>query len=139
MSSFRRDAAGRLIIGAIGSLDHVGSDIHRHWASRKLAALFPQLAGQPLQHAWFGNIAMTSDHLPKIQRLGENAFSVFGYSGRGIGPGTAFGKALAMALASGDQGDLPLQPVEKYGESWTSMKRDFYELGASAFHLIDSR
>lgn len=137
MSSFRRDGAGRLIIGGIGSLDHAGGEIHRRWASRKLAALFPRLAGQPLQHAWCGRISMTSDHIPKIQSLGENAFSIFGYSGRGIGPGTTFGKAVGLALVCGDQRALPLRPVEQYAESITPLKCAFYECGASIFHLIN--
>jgi glycine/D-amino acid oxidase-like deaminating enzyme len=59
MSSVRRDAAGRLILGAVGALGWAGAAAHRAWARRKLAALFPDLAGQSLDFAWHGRIGMT--------------------------------------------------------------------------------
>lgn len=46
MSSFRLDATGRLLIGALGDLDGFGGTVHRAWARRKLAQIYPQLAGQ---------------------------------------------------------------------------------------------
>jgi glycine/D-amino acid oxidase-like deaminating enzyme len=136
MSSFRRDAAGRLIIGGIGSLDHPGEPVHRNWAERKMVKLFPQLMGQRLQYAWTGRIAMSSDHIPKIQRLGDNGLSVFGYSGRGIAPGTIFGRITADALVSGDYTSLPLQAQDNYEIKLPAIRQAFYETGASASHLL---
>ena len=136
MSSFRLDAAGRLIVGGMGALDHAGSAAHRRWAARKIGTLFPQIAGEPLEFFWFGRIAMTSDHLPKILRLGDNAFSVFGYSGRGIAPGTVFGKALARVLLRGGETELPLGPIDRYSERLTGLKGLVYEAGATAMHLV---
>lgn len=136
MSSFRLDAAGRFLIGGIGALDHAGSTAHKRWAARKIGALFPQIAGEPLEVFWFGRIAMTSDHLPKIQRLGDGAFSAFGYSGRGIGPGTVFGKALAGVLLGGAEADLPLAPIGSYSERFTQLRRIALEAGATVAHLV---
>ena len=48
MSSFRLDHAGRMIFGALGNLDGLGGPLHRQWAKRKLARLFPQLANRCL-------------------------------------------------------------------------------------------
>jgi len=139
MSSFRMDAAGRLIVGGMGSLDHAGRGIHRDWARRKLAALFPQAADYPFEHGWYGRISMTADHIPKIIRLGPRAIGIHGYSGRGIAPGTVFGKAAAAFLLGGDESGLPLPPADGYSESLTALKAAYYECGASAFHLVDSR
>ena len=136
MSSFRLDGAGRLIVGGMGALDHAGSAAHKRWAARKIGALFPQIAGEPLEFFWFGRIAMTSDHLPKILRLGDHAFSIFGYSGRGIGPGTVFGKALACVLLGDREADLPLGPIDSYSERFTGIKRMAFEAGATAVHLV---
>ncbi len=136
MSSFRLDAAGRLIVGGIGALDHAGSAAHKRWAARKIGALFPQIAGEPLEFFWFGRIAMTSDHLPKILRLGDHAFSIFGYSGRGIGPGTVFGKALARVLLGGSEADLPLGAIDSYSERFTGIKGMAFEAGATVAHLV---
>ncbi len=139
MTSFRMDAAGRLVIGAMGDLGHAGSGLHRGWAGRALARLFPALAGQPLEHAWCGRIAMTADHLPKLVRLGAGALSVFGYSGRGIGPGTLFGRDLAGALLSGDEGGLPVPVSDAYAERFTGLRQAVFETGAVLRHLVGAR
>ncbi|WP_420347836.1 NAD(P)/FAD-dependent oxidoreductase [Pelagibius sp.] len=139
MSSFRLDAAGRLLVGAVGSLEGPGARWHRAWAERKLAALFPDLAGIDLEHAWCGRIAMTGDHLPKILRLGERGVSVFGYSGRGISPGTTFGKAVAAYLVDGNERALPCDPVDAHRERLAGVKQAYYEFGASLTHAVGER
>lgn len=139
MSSFRLDQAGRLIIGAMGSLDGPLSGFHRGWASRKLAQLLPQLAEQKLQHAWCGRIAMTGDHLPIIQRLGPRGYAAFGYSGRGIGPGTVFGKALAQVIVDGDEDALPVRAVDAHAETAIALKAALFETAAASWHLFSAR
>ena len=135
MAAFRRDAAGRLLVGSIGALDHAGSGLHRSWARRKLAVLYPELKDQPLEHAWHGRIAMTRDHLPKIVHLGRDGLAIFGYSGRGIGPGTVFGAAAAEALASGRDDAFPLPVLEGYDERAVGMRERCFEAGAVADHV----
>lgn len=139
MSSFRLDAAGRLLVGAVGSLESAGGALHRSWARRKIAALFPALAEIDLEHAWFGRLSMTGDHLPKIVKLGERALSIFGYSGRGISPGTVFGRAAANYLMTGDEGVLPGGLLTGYRERMVGAKQAYYELGAALTHAVDSR
>src|SRR5690606_10087674 len=98
MSSVRLDRDGRLVVGAAGSLSHLGASVHTNWAYRKMVALYPFLKGEAIEHAWYGTIGMTSDHLPRVYRISDSAYGVFGYSGRGIAPGTVFGRAVAHAL-----------------------------------------
>ncbi|TMV39056.1 FAD-binding oxidoreductase, partial [Thioclava sp. BHET1] len=98
MTSIRTDAAGRLIVGGIGNAEGPGAAIHANWARRKLRRLYPQLGDLPFEHAWRGRIAMTGDHIPKAVEFGPNAYAVFGYSGRGICPGTVIGAAAGKAL-----------------------------------------
>ena len=136
MSSFRLDAAGRLIVGGMGALDHAGSAAHTRWAARKMGKLFPQISGEPLAYFWFGRIAMTSDHLPKILRLGDQAFSIFGYSGRGIGPGTVFGQALAGVLLGASDANLPIPACDSYSERFMRVKRLAFEAGATIVHMV---
>ncbi len=136
MSSFRLDAYNRLIIGGIGNLSHSASWVHSNWAKRKIKALFPHLDNISIDYSWHGKIAMTSDHIPKILKLGNNAYSVFGYSGRGIGPGTYFGKAVSESLISADESSLPISPISHYEESFSSIKGSLIELGATASHLL---
>lgn len=135
MTSLRRDAAGRVILGGMG--DDTG--VQAGWARRKLAQLFPQLADAEITHHWAGQISMTSDHLPRILRIGPDALAIFGYSGRGIAPGTAFGQAAATALLNGDESDLPVQPVDGHAEVLPGLKTAFYETGARLVHLVSAR
>lgn len=138
MSSWRMDHAGRLIIGAMGSLDHFGRSIHKNWLQRKIGKLFPALAGIELESLWFGRIAMTQEYLPKILKL-EDAFVSFGYSGRGIGPGTVFGQRMAEALIKGDDAFLPLPPSTSHKLHFAGLRGAYYETGATLTHLISDR
>jgi glycine/D-amino acid oxidase-like deaminating enzyme len=139
MSSFRLDQAGRLIIGGIGNGSRSGGAVHARWARRKLDALFPALRNQPLRYGWSGRIAMTSDHIPKIVALGPDAYACFGYSGRGIGPGTVFGTESARALLDGAAGGLPVMPVAQHRERFTGLRAAYYEAGASLAHTLADR
>ncbi len=139
MTSFRMDQEGRFILGAMGDLAQAGSATHTAWAKRKLAELYPQLADQPLEQGWHGRIAMTSDHIPKITRIGPNALAIHGYSGRGIGPGTVFGRLTAQSLLQDDPVLLPVPAVSDYSERWTGLRRAYFETGAALTHLIKAR
>ncbi|MEM7120280.1 MAG: FAD-binding oxidoreductase [Pseudomonadota bacterium] len=139
MSSFRRDTAGRLIIGAVGNLDSFGGEVHKDWARRKLRELYPELSHMDFEHAWYGRIAMTADHLPRVSRLGPNAVGIYGYSGRGIGPGTVFGKAAATWVSSGDESAFPLPIKDLHHERFSTVKALYYESGATLVHLAKAR
>ena len=52
MSSFRFDDGGRLVFGSVGALRGTGLSVHRAWAKRALAKLFPQLGPIDFEHAW---------------------------------------------------------------------------------------
>ena len=136
MSSFRLDESNRFIIGGVGNLDHIASKIHTKWAKRKMGSLFPILKNIPIKYSWHGRIAMTNSHIPKIVKLGDNAYSIYGYSGRGIGPGTYFGKAVAECLLNNDEDYLPVSPVNHNQELFRSIKSKAFELGATARHLL---
>lgn len=139
MSSFRLDAAGRLIIGGIGNLEGPGRSVHLGWARRKLRQTFPELADLPFEHDWRGRIAMTGDHIPKILRFGPAGLACFGYSGRGIGPGTTFGTLAAQALLTGDESVLPVAPVTSHHERFAPLREAYYETGAILTHAVKAR
>lgn len=139
MSSVRRDRAGRIIIGGIGNGEGPGSRVHAAWARRKLAALYPALKDIPLTHGWTGRIAMTGDHIPKIVAFGPDAYAIFGYSGRGIGPGTVFGTQAAQALLSDSETPLPLTPVRQHKETAPAAQAAYFETGACLTHALTAR
>lgn len=78
---------------------------------------------------------MTDNHLPKIVAFGPNAYACFGYSGRGIGPGTVFGTQAAAALLEENVDALPMQPIERYSERFSAAKAVYYEVGATMTHI----
>ncbi|PKQ11825.1 MAG: FAD-dependent oxidoreductase [Alphaproteobacteria bacterium HGW-Alphaproteobacteria-1] len=135
MTSLRRDRAGRLILGGMGG----GGRIHEDWARRKLMQLYPRLRDARIAHSWSGRIAMTGDHLPRIHRFGINAFAIYGYSGRGIGPGTVFGRAVAQALINQSEMELPVPAIEDHREPFVRLKTMAYEAGARLAHLTAAR
>lgn len=135
MTSLRRDAAGRIILGGMGG----EATAHANWAERKLTQLFPRLRGTEINHAWAGRIAMTGDHLPRIQRIGQGGYAIYGYSGRGIAPGTVFGRAVAQALLTGEEDGLPVPVVEAHREPLAGLRTLYYEAGAKLVHLMAAR
>lgn len=139
MSSWRRDEAGRVILGAMGTLGALTGWVHRGWMTRKLAGLYPELSKTPLEQMWHGRIAMTAEYLPKILRIDASALAAFGYSGRGIGPATVFGAGMAKALLSGEDTHLPLPVVEQHALPRAGLRGAYYEFGATVTHLVKDR
>ena len=140
LTSFRLDAAGRLIIGSVGQLGGAEAALHRDWASRALTRLYPQLRGVGLQHGWWGRIGTTPDALPRLHSHGRGVWSISGYNGRGIAPGSVFGRMLAD-LARGEicVRDIPL-PVSPVAPDRLRLPREaLFRAGSAAVHLVSAR
>lgn len=140
LSSFRMDIHGRLIFGSVGALKGVGEAIHRTWALRALHKIFPQIGNVAFEAEWYGQIGMTDDNLPRFHKFAPNVIGISGYNGRGIAPGTVMGRTLAELIA-GEKGedDLPLPVTTPTEAKMRALKEVFYEVGAQAVHLTDSR
>ncbi|MBL0375307.1 FAD-binding oxidoreductase [Rhizobium sp. KVB221] len=138
MTSFRRDKAGRLIFGSIGALDGVSTATHRAFARRSVKALFPFIGDFDLEYWWDGKIGMTTNSLPVFHQPAENIWSITGYNGRGIAPGTVFGRALAHVV-QGERTAMALTTSPVTPDPMRGMKTLFYKSGALAKHFIDRR
>ncbi|MDH6233793.1 glycine/D-amino acid oxidase-like deaminating enzyme [Mesorhizobium soli] len=140
LSSFRLDRSGRLVFGSVGALRHGGAAIHKGWARRALTRLFPRLAGIEFDHEWYGQIGMTDDAVPRLHNFGPEAVGVFGYNGRGISPGTVFGRELALLiLGEKSPADLPLPTSGMKPAPLRGLKELYYEAGAQIAHLASNR
>ena len=128
MFSVRRDASDRLIVGSMGRVFGGERGLSRRWAERRLRRVFPGLGEVGFEKAWFGQIAMTPDHLPRIHRLADGLYTPIGYNGRGIAPGTVFGRAMAVLLAGGKEEDLPLPVTDPEKDGLAPIKSRFYRL-----------
>lgn len=143
MTSFRMDQAGRLVFGSIGALRGTGIAVHRAWAKRALRRMFPGIGAEieaGFEAEWYGTIGMTADNLPRFHRYGPKMIGFSGYNGRGIAPGTTFGRVLASHV-QGEIGDadlpLPVTPVQAV--PFRLPKQLAYELGAQAAHFVADR
>jgi len=140
LSSFRFDAAGRMVVGSVGALRGTGKVIHQDWARRAVQKIFPQLKDVRFEHAWYGTIGMTSNALPRFHELATNVLSFSGFNGRGIAPGTVFGRELArVILGEVKRDDLPLPMTPLVPVPWRGVRSLSYETGAQAVHLIGAR
>jgi glycine/D-amino acid oxidase-like deaminating enzyme len=140
LSSFRMDQAGRLVFGSVGALRNTGRAVHIAWAKRALKRLFPALGLVEFECEWFGKIGMTDNALPRFHRFAENVVGFSGYNGRGIAPGTVFGRTLAQ-LVIGDIGevDLPLPLTDPKIPALRPLKELYYEAGAQIAHFAGER
>jgi len=135
MSSFRLTRDNRIAFGAMGNPQGLGKPIHRAWFKRAVARIFPKVTWSDTDRMWSGRIAMTAEKIPQIVQR-DNAVTVFGYSGRGIAPGTAAGQDIAEFFAS-DGRKAPYLPItDAYREPGTAVRSMYYELGARAVHTV---
>ncbi len=138
MFSLRRDAFGRIAIGSMGTVVGGVSGLSKRWASRTLKRLFPELGNVTFEKAWHGQIAMTPDHLPRIHRLADGLYTPIGYNGRGITPGTMFGRAMAGLISGDKEEDLPLPVTDLAPVTNRAMMARLYQTAFTANQLFKS-
>lgn len=140
LSSFRMDKAGRLVFGSVGALRNTGASIHRSWAKRSLKRLFPELGDIAFEAEWFGRIGMTDDAIPRFHKFAPNVVGFSGYNGRGIAPGTVFGKTLARhILGELSEKEMPLPVTDVKEAPLRNLKGAYYEAGAQIAHFAGER
>lgn len=140
LSSFRMDAAGRLVFGSVGALRGPAQGVHSGWGQRAMTRLFPALKGVGFEHEWYGFIGMTDDNLPRFHRFAAGVVGVSGYNGRGIAPGTVMGRILAEhVLGKLCEEELPLPVTTPQEAKHRAAKEVYYEAGAAVLHAVEHR
>ena len=135
LRSFRMDRDGRLIVGSVGSLNGRHKDIHQAWARHIARQAFPMLDGVEFTYAWDGMIDMTADQVPHLHQFGPQIVAINGYNGRGIAPGTIFGRELARYVAGTISAqELPLPFSEPHAVASRGVRETLYRLGSLAVH-----
>ncbi|SMD08672.1 Glycine/D-amino acid oxidase [Desulfocicer vacuolatum DSM 3385] len=140
LSSYRFDDANRFIVGSVGQVINGGFNVHESWARRTIRKVFPAIPTTELEYAWGGRIAMTTDHIPRFHMPDESFVTVTSYNGRGIGPGTVFGKLMAQ-LVNGEveSKDVPLPLQREKAIFMRNLRGLFYETGARLYHTTQRR
>ena len=139
LTSFRMNDEGRLIIGSIGHLDKLSYQTHKAWAYRKMRKIYPQLHNQTFTHEWYGRIGLTSSNIPRLAKPHADWVTIWGYNGRGIAPGTVFGRLLAEMHLNEHSIESPLPIVELQTDKFINSQSFAIELGACLYHTGSAR
>ena len=104
----RYDARNRLITGGALALPHDREARLQPYVARRLARIWPMLGEVRFTHVWSGRIGMTDDFMPRLHRIGPDAYAWAGCNGRAVALSVALGREFAAALAGDDPGALAL-------------------------------
>lgn len=99
----------RILFGARGGIEDTASsrDAHKAWLQRRLADMFPLLAGIEVTHFWNGWVCVPFDKSPHVGSVEDGTVHyALGYVGTGVALATYCGKLLAHQLA----GDSSVRP-----------------------------
>lgn len=97
---WRRSDDGRLLFGGGESYGYRFPKDIAALVGKPMRAVYPQLAGARIDHAWGGTLAITMSRLPYFGRLGPGMLTASGYSGHGVALATLAGRILAEAARS---------------------------------------
>ena len=94
----RYDARNRLVTG--GAVIGPGNKTERikRAVAERLQRLWPQIGPVEFDYVWNGYVGMTTDFLPRIHRLGPDAYGWTGCNGRAVALSIALGDELSKAV-----------------------------------------
>ena len=101
-------------MGSRGVFGNVPVAVQARHLYRAVREIYPQLEGVSYDYHWGGLVAVTRDHLPRLQQVAPGVLAGFGYNGRGVAMATTMGSLLARwALgASVAELDFPVTAVD---------------------------
>ena len=108
----RYDARNRLVTG--GAVIGPGNKPERLKArvTERLQRLWPQIGDVSFDYVWNGYVGMTTDFLPRIHKLGPNAYGWTGCNGRAVALTIALGDQLTKAVRGVPDHELALPFTE---------------------------
>ena len=104
----RYDARNRLVTG--GAVIGPGNKPERlkTIVAERLQRLWPQVGQVEFDYVWNGYVGMTTDFLPRIHRLGPDAYGWTGCNGRAVALSIALGDELSKAVRGIPESELAL-------------------------------
>jgi glycine/D-amino acid oxidase-like deaminating enzyme len=116
----RYDTRNRLVTG--GAVIHPSHAAERlkHRVAERLKRLWPEIGEVKFDYVWNGYVGMTTDFMPRIHRLGPDAYAWTGCNGRAVALSIALGDELAKAVRGIPESELALpftEPVPIVGHA----------------------
>ncbi|ALF86480.1 MULTISPECIES: NAD(P)/FAD-dependent oxidoreductase [Ralstonia solanacearum species complex] len=133
---FRKDAAGRLLMGGRGFFTEPRGPQDFAHLERSLELLFPQLGRLDYEYRWAGRIAITRDFMPHIHEPAPGMTMALGCNGRGIALCTSLGQHIAARLTDSSHAFpypvSPIVPIPLHG-----LQRFYIAAGVAWYSLLD--
>ena len=135
----RFDARNRLVTG--GAVIGPGNKPERLKArvTRRLQRLWPQIGEVRFDHVWNGYVGMTTDFMPRIHRLGPDAYGWTGCNGRAVALTIPLGNELAKAVRGVPAQDLALPFTEPVPIASHALMRKLAPLMLLVYRWRDAR
>ena len=135
----RYDARNRLVTG--GAVIGPGNKAERLRArvTERLQRLWPQIGDVSFDYVWNGYVGMTTDFLPRIHRLGPDAYGWTGCNGRAVALAIPLGNELAKAVRGVPVKDLALPFTEPVPIPAHGLLRKLAPLMLLAYRRRDAR
>ncbi|GAB6851850.1 FAD-binding oxidoreductase [Paraburkholderia kururiensis] len=135
---FRRDAAGRLLMGGRGPFSDPRAN--NDWAhlERAVELMYPQLKGIEYEYRWAGRVAITADFLPHVHEPAPGLSIALGYNGRGIAMATTLGKHLASRIAGDARAPFPFAVTAVKPIPFHGLQRFYIAAGVAWYRLMDA-
>jgi glycine/D-amino acid oxidase-like deaminating enzyme len=135
----RYDARNRLVTG--GAVIGPGNKVERIKArvTERLQRLWPQIGEVSFDYVWNGYVGMTTDFLPRIHKLGPNAYGWTGCNGRAVALTIPLGNELAKAVRGVPVKDLALPFTEPVPIPAHGLLRKLAPLMLLAYRRRDAR
>jgi glycine/D-amino acid oxidase-like deaminating enzyme len=108
----RYDARHRLVTGGALLNRANGAERLKPYVAARLKRLFPMIGEVTFDYVWNGYVGMTRDYMPRIHRLGPDAYAWAGCNGRAVALSIALGGELARAVQGIAEADLALPFTE---------------------------
>jgi gamma-glutamylputrescine oxidase len=134
---YRRTPDGRLLFGGGERYTPDPPADFAGFVRPFMEAVFPQVRGRRIDHAWGGPVSVTTSRLPHLGRDGPVLFA-HGYSGLGVILSTLAGKLLAEEIGGSSQGfDLFAGVEPRAFPGGVALRGPLYVLGMLWYAMRD--
>jgi glycine/D-amino acid oxidase-like deaminating enzyme len=108
----RYDVRNRLVTGGALISAYDGPSRLKPVVAARLQRLWPQIGTVRFDYVWNGYVGMTTDFLPRIHRLGPDAYAWTGCNGRAVALSIPLGAELARAVQGCPNSEVALPFTE---------------------------
>jgi glycine/D-amino acid oxidase-like deaminating enzyme len=108
----RYDARNRLVTGGAIINQNNAAERLKKTVAERLQRLWPQIGEVKFEYVWNGYVGMTTDFLPRIHRIGPDAYGWTGCNGRAVALSISIGAELSRAVQDIPESELALPFTE---------------------------